>query len=470
MKWNLQTLASNRLLGIGIVATALALSTPQPAYAIDCPDVDIPANASSATANICGTTFNASLSSAGSFNAAGLASSAEGTINGIAVRFSSGNGTALNDITDDTFVKLFINGRLEYDGTPGNLSIAEGQRLLALLGGLEASAIQSDTARVGSTRTTSIIAGRIRGLFRPGVVRGAPASNALNVDGNDLKIRGLSVRDGGADPMRRDWNTGAVGLSAGDHGGSDSAWGSISNTWLSDDNNLTRFDGRLTLFTVGYDRQLPGGWVAGVAGVIETSDIDTNFNDGDTDTIGGSIVPYIGKSLFDGNASFDVQAGYGRLNTDTARNRSTGIATGDFDSYRLFGAANLAGYHQSGPWLLTGRVGVLATHEGTDEYTESNGNRVSDKNVTLVQVSVGGETRYSMGNWSPYVGVTYINDVNRSGITALAAARDDDEVKLEAGTSFIVGSHTSADLAVTHSLGRSEFDETTVLGSLRYTF
>lgn len=470
MNQSLRTNIPSRVLGATALAAALALAPVQSTLAVTCPDFNIPASASSATANICGVVFNASLSSAGTFTAAGASTSAEGTINGVPVRISAGS-IALNDVTRTTPVQLFVNGNLEFSGTLSDLSSAEAQRLLALLRGLEGNAVQSDTSRIGSSRSTAIVAGRIGNLLRPGGRGGSTdgATSSLDTGGNDLRIRGLSVRDG-ADPMRRDWSTGTVGLSAGENGGNSSAWGSISHTWLGDDATLTRFDGRLALFTVGYDRVLPGGWVVGVAGVVESSDVDTTFNDGDTDTIGASIVPYIGKSLFDGNASFDMQVGYGRLNTDTARNRTTGIATGDFDSYRLFGAANLASYHSTGNWLMTGRVGVLATHEGSDEYVESNGNRVSDQNITLVQVSVGGEARYDMGHWSPYVGATYVNDVRRTGITALAASRDDDEVQVEAGASFAAGTNLSADLSVTHSLGRSDMDETTLLGSLRYNF
>lgn len=446
----------------GLIIASLSLAPVQSAHAA-CTAFNISSTSTTATANICGVTVNATLTASSDDRVSG-------TINGIDVAVESVEAP-LSDVTLTSLIKLFVNGSLEFNGRLGDLTEAELQRILGLLGGLQSTAIAQDTNRVGTTRAISVVSGRIGSVLRPSSRPGGVRT--VNLDnGRDLKIRGLTLNDDGStsDPMKGNWSTGTVGLAAGDGSGGSSAWGSVSNTWLSDDATLTRFDGRLTLFTVGYDRQLGNGWVAGVAGVLETSDIDTNFNDGETDTFGATVVPYFGKSLWDGKGSFDMQVGYGRLNTDTKRNRTAGQTNGDFDSYRLFGAANLAAYHDMGPWQFTGRVGALATHESSDDYVESNGTAVNDQNITLVQVSVGGEARYAFDGWSPFVGATYINDVKRGGVNATAKSRDDDEIQLEAGASIFHSNNLVGELTVTHSVGRSDIDETTLLGSLRYNF
>jgi len=96
----------------------------------------------------------------------------------------------------------------------------------------------------------------------------------------------------------------------------------------------------------------------------------------------------------------------------------------NFDSWRLFTAAGLSKFWMVDKWLISARFGAMYLHQenapytlrGTDALPFANDSVSVNKNLSdLFQLSLGGRAAYRIGNFSPFVGATYVQDVAKSG-------------------------------------------------------
>ena len=114
------------------------------------------------------------------------------------------------------------------------------------------------------------------------------------------------------------------------------------------------------------------------------------------------------------------------------------LITGEQDASTWFGAVNLS----ATKWLdnnigLTGRVGYSYSTSTNDAYIDSTATPVAETESDLGQLQVAGRVSYYTESVMPYIGLTYVHDVERERIIAAPLPSDDrDEFILNAGLSF----------------------------------
>jgi hypothetical protein len=110
----------------------------------------------------------------------------------------------------------------------------------------------------------------------------------------------------------------------------------------------------------------------------------------------------------------------------------------NFSSWRIFTAVGLTKFWMFDNWILSARLGGLYQYQETPSYTLSgfagDFSNVEKNKSDLFQLSLGGRVGYQIGNFTPFVSATYLQDVSKSG-------RQNDFVggNFEAGFNYRVG-------------------------------
>ncbi|PKQ05272.1 MAG: hypothetical protein CVT72_10015, partial [Alphaproteobacteria bacterium HGW-Alphaproteobacteria-11] len=146
--------------------------------------------------------------------------------------------------------------------------------------------------------------------------------------------------------------------------------------------------------------------------------------------------------------------------------------TGEQDASTWFGAVNLS----ATKWLdnnigLTGRVGYSYSASTNDAYIDSTATPVAKSESDLGQLQVAGRVSYYTESVMPYIGLTYVHDVERERIIAAPLPSDDrDEFILNAGLSFFGTGAMSGGLDVSYNFNRDDTDGFGVGANLSFKF
>jgi hypothetical protein len=201
-------------------------------------------------------------------------------------------------------------------------------------------------------------------------------------------------------------------------------WGAYSHSNVGYDFAPLSSAGNVKIYLAGIDYTFSNNVVFGVATAFDHMSTDLNFSAGKLDGSGYTISPYIGM-LINKNLSLDATVGYGRTDIDTA----TSGVTGSTHSDRTIGALGLTYREAFGAWTLTGRGAILGVHSKLGSYTLSDGTPVADASSNLAQIRLMGQAAYTYKQFTPYVSIAYINDINRpdqAPISGIAASNDRD--------------------------------------------
>ncbi len=236
----------------------------------------------------------------------------------------------------------------------------------------------------------------------------------------------------------------------------------------------------------GIDRLFAERFLLGLSLGYSTTEADTVFNGGRQENDGVTVAPYAAILLTD-IFSIDATGGYTSLDYDQHRISPTdgSTTTATFDSDRWFAGANLNAALTRGAWLFGAKVGVLYTDESQDGYTESGSaasaaartlRTVRTRDIDLTQVTLGGDVAYAVGTFEPYVGVAYVNDLDRDDGTAagglpgaftVVQPDDDDEVQINIGLRYFASDDLTGTVEYSRVEGREDFDSDTVMVNLR---
>lgn len=318
-------------------------------------------------------------------------------------------------------------------------------------------------------------------------------SNCLNGVTNAVtSIDALRVTTGQASTRARDEATteqttaaalnpaGTTGLAAGDGWGGWGFWASYNYSDFESEFRIAPYDANLDSYTLGVDRLLGERFVLGVSLGYEETDSRTFFNGGGQETDGVLVAPYAAWLIND-VFSLDVSGGYTSLDTDQNRIDPTsgGTLFANFDADRYFVAGNLNALRSFGNLVVGIRGGVLYTEEDQDGYKERGGPRariVRGRTLDLTQASIGGDLAYAFGAIEPYVLLNYRNDLSRDdgsnagGLPVTTGAThpdDDDEVEFALGLRYFGDTGVSAGVEWLQTLGRQDFDNHSLMLTLR---
>ncbi|MDP2122779.1 MAG: autotransporter outer membrane beta-barrel domain-containing protein [Parvibaculum sp.] len=282
----------------------------------------------------------------------------------------------------------------------------------------------------------------------------------------------LNLRRSGRGAMSTS-DIGMTGLSAGDAALTEalSAWLAVSYNNAENDFPGIAYDADTYGVSVGLDYKLSD--TVNVGAFLSYSNIDTTtpFNGGGSDTDSYSVGPYVSVALSD-IFSVDATVGYTVSKIDNRRVFFGLPITGEQDASTWFGAVNLS----ATKWLdnnvgLTGRVGYSYSHSQNDAYVDSTATPVAKTESDLGQLQVAGRVSYYTGTMMPYVGLTYVHDVERERIIAAPLPSDDrDEFIANAGLSFFGEGPISGGVDVSYNFSRDDTEGFGIGANISFKF
>lgn len=265
------------------------------------------------------------------------------------------------------------------------------------------------------------------------------------------------------------------GLNAGDFQfGNLGVWLSYNYTETENDFFRTAFESDRHTIVGGIDITPNDYLIAGLAISFESSDTETAFNGGNLESDGFTIAPYFGILLSD-TWSLDASMGFSFIENDQFRTDPTTSArvSSDPDTDRLYFSFNLNGISYIDNWILGGRAGVLIAHSRTDDFIESDGTAIGERDTKLGQFRVGGDAGYSYGNWEPFVSAMYEYDFKMDEIeltTGPQPENDRDDILFAAGLRYFGNNGLSSNFEYSKRLLREDFDEDSWTFTVRYDF
>jgi hypothetical protein len=260
-----------------------------------------------------------------------------------------------------------------------------------------------------------------------------------------------------------------TGSAAGDGDNKVGLWANGSWTRVQGNKSAVQFDGHIWTAMIGGDYMFTKDFIGGLALGYENSQYDTAFNNGNTDSNGYTVAPYVIARIND-TFSVDFNVGYTRVDYDLDRIDPVGNlnkVTGDADSNRWFGALNLNGDWNVDSVTLGANIGTLYAREDRGSFTESNTTVVESENIDLGRINVGGRAGYLFEDvFEPYVSALLEYDY------ANEKSAYDDRVGVVLGLGFNVfsGEGFSANVEGTTTEARSGLDIWSVNATVRYDF
>ena len=307
--------------------------------------------------------------------------------------------------------------------------------------------IGAATANAAVSQTVGLISARVSQFTSAANAPGGRVVAAAN--GGPLVALGTGTAAGGSDNK--------IGV-----------WANGSWTRVIGNKNAVNFDGSIWTGMVGADYMFTKGFVGGLALGYENAEYDTAFNNGNTDSSGYTVAPYIIARIND-TFSVDFNVGYTRVDYDLDRLDPLDASkiTGDADSNRWFGALNLNGDWLIDSFTLGANIGTLYAREDRDGFTESNSDVTLSENIDVGRINLGGRVGYLFED----VVEPYISALAEYDYANEKSAYDDRVgVVLGAGVNVFAGEGFSANLEGTTTQARSGLDIWSVNATVRYEF
>ena len=351
-----------------------------------------------------------------------------------------GNIDSISGLISPTSVGLSGNGT---DATPSSCTFTfslSGSAIQAINPETTATAAQTQQADAQSALSPTGVVGQLT-RYTSGLIR--PRNNAaaqLTANSAHFSSRGLSAGDHLDVPF-------GVWLA-----------GSYSD---SEDDSVAPFKAERVNLTGGIDATFAEDLIVGLSLGVEGSDTRTSANNGQSDTYGFTVAPYLAYLIND-TLSVDFAVGYSRLSHDESRGAGRAI-TGDTNTRRVFAAGNGNWSTTYDNWYLSARAGITWLSSDLDDFTESDGTFVPGSTFRVGQVSVGGEAAYSYNEWEPYVGTTvnHAYTKTRRLFTAGTTAPEDDrtDVLVNAGVRFFGANGMTGGFEYSTLLLRDDYTE-----------
>ena len=300
----------------------------------------------------------------------------------------------------------------------------------------------------------------VTGLSNADKVSGAVGNFALGGGGQaaglDIKRFGLASGKPGAAaaPGDKQWNV----------------WGAFSRSNIAYEFAPLQSSGHVNVFLAGVDYTM-GKTIFGVAVARDDTDVNLNFSGGRLDGKGWTVSPYLGVAI-NKNLAFDATLGFGRTDVDTISTIPT-VVSGSTRSDRTVGSLGLTYREVIGAWTLSARGAFLAVRDKLGAYTLSNGTFVPDGTVNVSQFRLTGQVAYTTGPVTPYVALSYINDVRRpdqAPVGGIAAANDRDAWTPAIGIRFRADNSVYGGIQYSTERGRSEVKNNQLLVNLGIRF
>jgi outer membrane autotransporter protein len=284
--------------------------------------------------------------------------------------------------------------------------------------------------------TVTIIENRLRDITHD-IVRG-------RAPGSPTAALGLSGLAAGSEPMKY------------------GVWVDASGSYLSNDSPGHAYQGRTVTALSGIDAVIGQSWVAGFSAGYTNAALSVLQLDGTRRNDGAIAGPYL-SYIIDQNFTIDGNFTYGRLSNDV----TTGpVATSrHFSSHRYAASVNGNYFTDVGPVSLVGFGGYSYAFEHAAGATDSTGIAFAATSTRYGAIKLGGEISYPLGNFEPYLPLTY-----EFQTTAPTDGVGRNAVILGAGLRYRYGDRLTIGILATTEQVRSHQQDDTIGANLRYSF
>ena len=259
------------------------------------------------------------------------------------------------------------------------------------------------------------------------------------------------------------------GLSSGNGDNGIGLWAMGNAYWL-DKSGSNPYDGDMYMVTAGIDKQIDDDLLIGLSIGGEWTDLGLTAG-GKYKSNGFTVAPYASYMVRD-DVMVDFSVGYSTLSNDLKvwDIDDNVFRDADYNSWRLFTAGGVSKSWESDAWRFSSRLGALYLHQSGKAFdlrSPSNLNGVKTEegsNYDLFQLQLGGRVGYDFGNVTPFVGVTYFQDIAKTGSSSDMVGAD-----FDLGLNWKPNSTTTVGLTGTYGI-RENFDKYGGMLSIRFDF
>jgi hypothetical protein len=232
-----------------------------------------------------------------------------------------------------------------------------------------------------------------------------------------------------------------------------------------------RSTGRSSLMLGGIEYSYPSNVVAGVA--VNSDRTRTTFQANLNSPIsvdGISVAPYV-SIPFARNWLFDASIGWGESKikfTDYAA-----PAEGNTKSDRMYASVAVSYATRIGAFNVSGKANYVETSDKIASFTMTDNTFVQATTIRVAQARLGAQASYNAGIFMPYVGLTYIRDLQSPSQAAFGGqtpANDKDGWLVAVGVNVFSRGALSGGLMFTSETARQQVKNDVFLANLAVRF
>lgn len=250
------------------------------------------------------------------------------------------------------------------------------------------------------------------------------------------------------------------------------------NAWLAAGQNEiaysfapARSSGTAKLFLGGIEYTYASNIVAGVAVNTDRTRSIFQANLNSPMTVDGySIAPYLSVP-FARNWLFDASVGFGEARIKITDYNAP--AEGNTKSDRFFTSLAVSYAARMGAFDVVAKANLVETQDKIASFTMTDRTFVRGNTVRVLQSRLGVQATYNAGMFAPFIGVTWINDMQapkQAAFLGQTPANDRDSAQITAGINIVSRGALSGGVLVSTETARSQVKNNVFLANLSYRF
>jgi len=275
------------------------------------------------------------------------------------------------------------------------------------------------------------------------------------------------------DRFAQDQLTGAAGAAGRSRW---NAWLSVAQNDIDNKFQPAQVGGHVNLTLAGFDYTYANNVVAGVAATWDRTRVGGQGLNGGTITGSGyNIAPYVSVPL-GRNWLFDGTIGFGKNDINIVDSNPIPAVAGSTTSDRMFTSLALSYAAVSGKVMWSGKVNWVTNEDKFAAFTLSpaiTGGPVAGSTVRVSQLRLGGQAAYNAGLFTPYVGLTYIHDLQSPDAVALRGqtpANDKDGWLVTLGLNIYSKGALSGGVMFSSETGRQQIKNDVLMANIAVRF
>ena len=269
-----------------------------------------------------------------------------------------------------------------------------------------------------------------------------------------------------------------TGAAAAGGGNRWNAWMSLGQNNVNNGFQPAQVGGHVDLTLVGIDYTYASNVVAGVAATWDRTRVGgQGLNGGTINGSGYNIAPYVSVPL-GRNWLLDGTIGFGRNDISIVDNNPNPAptASGSTKSDRMFTSVAVSYAQTMGKVMWSGKLAWVTNEDKIAAFTMSpaaTGGPVAGSTIRVSQLRLGGQAAFNAGMLMPYVGLTYVRDLQSPDATPLRGqtpANDKDGWVVALGLNIYSKGALSGGVMLSSETGRQQIKNDLFMANIAVRF